>query len=117
MRRSAAARYFEAMKYPAAPTVLLALALALAAPLFRPALADDGHDRARRAVQAGQVLPLEDILARARSQVGGEFIEAELEDERGLPVYEIKMITPDGRVVKLHYNAQDGSLMDKGRRR
>lgn len=92
------------------PFVLAAL-LALSTPLS----AGD-HDRARRAVQSGQVLPLRTILDKATAQFPGDLIEAELEDEHGQIVYEIKLISPEGNVIKLLYDARDGRLLSaKGR--
>ncbi|MGE5504562.1 MAG: PepSY domain-containing protein [Actinomycetota bacterium] len=97
---------------------ILALTMAAAA---LPARAESDHDRARRAVQAGEVLPLQRILDKAQADYGGQFVGAELEDEEGRMVYEIILITPEGRVTKLHYDARDGSLIrardrDRGRR-
>ena len=86
------------------------LVAALAVGAAAPASASD-HDRARRAVEEGRVLPLKDILARAQGAYPGQVIEAELEDEGGMVVYEIKMLTADGRVVKLSYNAATGELL------
>lgn len=79
--------------------------------LSGPALADDDHDRARKAVEQGLVLPFTDILARAESAYPGQLVEAELEEEKGKLVYEIKMLTADGRVVKLEYDARTGELL------
>lgn len=76
-----------------------------------PALADGDHDRARRALQEGRILPLKEILARAETAYPGQLLEAELEDERGVLVYEIKMLTGDGRVVTLYYDAATGELL------
>ncbi len=69
------------------------------------------HDRARRAVEEGRILPLKEILARAQAASPGQVIEAELEDEGGIVIYEIKILTADGRVMKLHYNAATGELL------
>lgn len=78
------------------------------------ALADEAdHDRARRALEEGRVLPLRDILNRAETEVPGQMIEAELEDEHGHLVYEIKILAKDGRVVKLIYDAGSGQLLKK----
>ncbi len=80
------------------------------------AAASDDHDRARRAVEEGRILPLKDILARAQGAYPGQVIEAELEDEGGTVVYEIKILTADGRGMKLFYNAGTGELLKaKGR--
>ena len=90
---------------------ILVLVLACA-----PALAGESHDRARRAMEEGRILPLKDILARAEAAYPGEMIETELENEGGALVYEIKMLTKDGRVMKLHYDAKTGELLKaKGR--
>ena len=86
------------------------LAAALIIGVAAPASASD-HDRARRAVEEGRILPLKEILARAQGAYPGQVIEAELEDEGGLVVYEIKILTTDGRVMKLYYNAATGELL------
>lgn len=89
---------------------LLVLAMLL---LAAPALANDEaeHDRARRAVEAGEIRPLRDILTAAEKAYGGRFIAAELERHDGRWVYEIKLITADGRVAKLYYDAGSGALL------
>jgi uncharacterized membrane protein YkoI len=84
-----------------------------------PALAeehDHDHDRARRAVEEGRILPLRDILARAESSVPGQMVGVELEEEHGAMVYEIKMVTTDGRVMTLLYDARTGELIKAGGR-
>ncbi len=80
------------------------------------AAASDGGDqeRARRAVEQGRMLPLRDIIARAQADLGGEVVEAELEEERGVPVYEIKVLTRAGRLVKVRYDARTGSPLPAG---
>lgn len=91
--------------------------LLTAAPL--PLRADDdyGHDRgrdqdrARAAVQRGEVLPLRDILERAEAEFPGRLLEAELEDDHGRLTYEVKLLTEDGRVLELVYDARDGNLL------
>lgn len=101
------------MKTVLAP--LFALAVLLAAP---PAGAfGDDHDRARRAVQAGEVVPLRTILDNVARDFPGDVIETELEEAHGAFIYEIKLISPEGRVMKLIYDARDGSLIKvKGKR-
>jgi len=90
--------------------LVAASAALLAVGAAAPAPASD-HDRARRAVEEGRILPLRDILARAQAVAPGEVIEAELEDEGGVIVYEIKVLTGDNRVMKLSYNAATGELL------
>jgi uncharacterized membrane protein YkoI len=108
-----------------AGTIMVAMrthltAIAIAAALLcaaQPAPAEQDHDRARRAVLAGEALPLSPILERAQAEFGGQFLEAELEENHhGRLVYEIKLLTAEGRVLKLLYDARDGHLIKaKGR--
>lgn len=99
-----------------------ALALFLLLFLAFPALAHDhdreeSHDRARRAVEAGEVVPLQAILAAVARDYPGDVIETELEQFHGRPAYEIKLLSPEGRVMQLIYDAHDGSLLKvKGKR-
>ncbi|MBI3444935.1 MAG: hypothetical protein HY055_06160 [Magnetospirillum sp.] len=85
-----------------------------------PALAGEGrdhdHDRARRSVLAGEILPLSRILEQVDRDFPGELIEAELESHHGRQVYEIKRLTKDGRVLKLRYDAVDGTRLKHGER-
>lgn len=95
------------MRLPALLLIAAALALAGAA----ASAGDSDHDRARRAVEQGRILPLKEILARAQGAYPGQVIEAEFEDEGGKATYEIKILTTDGKVTKLHYNAATGELL------
>lgn len=89
------------------------LALALACPL---ALADSEQDRARAAVQAGQVLPLKVVLERLAQEHPGQVLEVELEQDHGRWVYEIKLLQPGGRLVKLELDAASGVVLQRKER-
>ena len=96
-------------------TVLIALAVVLAGLAAAPSGHGD-HERAREAVQQGEILPLEDILRRARGAFDGEMLEVELEEERhgqfdDRLVYEVKMLAADGAVMELYYDARTGELL------
>ncbi len=93
---------------------LLALLITVA---VSPALADEEHDHVRRAVEAGEILPLRTILDSAEAAFPGQFIEAELEYEAGRAIYEIKLLAPDGRLLKLEYDARNGELLAQKERR
>lgn len=102
-------------RHTPAPRAALAGLLAVLLMLCLPALADDGdrdQDEAMRALQSGAVLPLRDILDHAGAQFRGEMLEAELERENSAWVYELEMMTPRGSVLKLWYDAADGTLID-----
>ncbi len=97
--------------------ILLAALLLVAAAAPASAEADD-HSRAREALRAGRILPLEQIVAKAKADFGGEVLDVELEDERAGLRYELKLMAADGRILKLEYDAATGALVHvKGRKR
>lgn len=92
--------------------LLLPLLLALAA---GSSLARDSHDhdRARRALEAGEVLPLRTILERVEREYPGQVMEVELEREHdgGPWIYEIKLLRSGGSLTKLKVDARDGRVL------
>jgi uncharacterized membrane protein YkoI len=89
---------------------LCALALCLGAV---PARADSEQDRARAALQAGQVLPLATVLARLEREQAGQVLEVELEHEDGHWVYEVKLLQAGGRLMKLELDAATGAVLKR----
>lgn len=98
-------------------TLRLLLGAFLWVVLCAASLADEDHDRARKALEAGEVLPLRIILERVERDYPGQVIDVELErkDLDGMPrwIYEIKLIRPGGALVKLKLHARDGSLLSE----
>jgi uncharacterized membrane protein YkoI len=89
------------------------------------AKADDDDERARAALRAGDVVPLVQVLSKVESLYEGDVLEVELEDEdddrrdggtsAGF-VYEIKLLTPQGNVLKLELDAKTLEVLKvKGR--
>lgn len=72
---------------------------------------DRDHDRARRAVEAGEVLPLRTILERIEREHPGQVMEVELDREKGEWLYEVKVLRRNGALVKLKINARDGTVL------
>lgn len=89
--------------------ILAATAALISATL--PASADSDHDRALQALRSGEVLSLRTILDKAATDFPGDLIEAELEHEDDRTIYEIKLLTPEGQVLKLEYDARTGVLL------
>lgn len=107
--------------HPLAPSRLLPLLaaalLGIAALSVAPARADDDdHERARRAVEAGQILPLRDVLARLERTYPGRVLEVELERDDGLWLYEVKLLQADGRLLKLKLDAKTAAVLKEKRR-
>lgn len=76
-----------------------------------PAWASRDHDQARQALQSGQVQSLHTILANVERQYPGVFLEAELEKEGDVWVYEIKILQTGGQRIKVHVNAATGQVI------
>ncbi len=98
------------------------LAVLIASGLLQPmALAsEDDHDDMHHALETGEIVPLDDILTSALLRFPGQVLRVELEPEvsRGHKhwVYEIKLLTDDGHVLKLEYDAATNALLSvKGR--
>lgn len=69
------------------------------------------HDRARQAVEAGDVLPLRTILDRVEREYPGQVMEVELDREQGKWVYEVKLLRKGGSLMKLKILARDGTIL------
>lgn len=69
------------------------------------------HERARAAVQAGQVLPLPTLLERLRRTHPGQVLELELEREDGRWIYEVKLLQADGQLLKLEVDAATAQVL------
>lgn len=95
------------------------LSALLAAPA--PALADsdheDDHERAKALLEAGEILPLEEVLRMAVKAHPGQPLEVRLTREEEHPgyIYAIQMLDADGEVWELELDAQTGELVDAQR--
>lgn len=99
--------YSPGMHRIAACTLLLLATICVTA----PALADTAdHDRARSAVEAGQIRPLQDILAEVRRQVPGRMLDAGLR-QNGRWVYKVVLLQADGQVVVVIVDAQTAQIL------
>jgi len=64
------------------------------------------QDCALGAVKGGEIRSLPDVLAVAREKMPGEVVKIELEREKGVWVYEIKILTRSGQRREIEINAQ-----------
>ena len=94
------------------------MATLLAAVLAAPPATADGrrdHERARAAVQAGEVMPLAKVLERLAATHPGQVLEVELELERdeGRWLYEVRLLHRDGRLMKLKLDARTAKVLSE----
>jgi hypothetical protein len=74
------------------------------------------HEKARAAVEAGQVLPLSTLLERLRRTHPGQVLELELERDDGRWIYEVKLLQANGQLLKLEVDAATAQVLQVKRR-
>lgn len=89
------------------------LGLSLGLGISGAALAGDrgDHERARQALESGEILPLRTVLERVERDYPGQLVEVELERDDGQWLYEIKLIRSGGEILKLEVDARDGTVL------
>jgi len=88
-------------------------AVALAGGNTPSALSDEenDHDRARGAVERGDILPLETVLRALGPSIDGEIVGIELEREGGRWIYEIKVVDRRGHMREIATDARTAKVI------
>lgn len=100
---------------PGLVAMLLAAALVAAVPAAARERDDhrrDEHsrDEIRRAVEAGEIKSLVDILAIVRGQLPGEVAGVEIERKDGRWLYEFRVIDSKGQLFDAYIDARSGEV-------
>lgn len=69
------------------------------------------HEDVFQQRQSRDILPFEEVLKIVRSSIKGNIIETEFEIEDGIPIYEIKYIDSNGRVLEIYVDAKTGKIL------
>lgn len=95
--------------------VLLALLLPLALFVTEAggARADSDQDKARAALQRGDVRPLDQVLAAVRTAVPGEVVAVELKRKKERWYYELKVLTTPGKRREVKIDAKTLVIFDQ----
>lgn len=59
------------------------------------------------------ILPLTHILEIVLRDTPGEILEVERDDDDGIEIYEIQILTPDDRKMEIKVNARTGAIIEK----
>jgi uncharacterized membrane protein YkoI len=73
------------------------------------------YDEVRSLQQRGAILPLQQILERARRYHEGRVLETELEQKGERYIYEIELVDDQGQVWELKFDAASGELLKEKR--
>ncbi|UXY54917.1 PepSY domain-containing protein [Pseudomonas tohonis] len=88
------------------------LALVLAVFALEAVARDLDQDEALKLREEGVIIPLEQLLHRALGLYpGARLLEAELEEEDDVYVYEVELLTTEGVVRELELDARDGRIL------
>lgn len=95
--------------------VALLMAAGLSLAIASPAEADDDNHGDQHPLEESEAAPLQQLLARIRQDFGARILQVELENEtsggKRRSVYEAKVLTPEGDVLKLEYDARTLELL------
>ncbi|MBD9415990.1 PepSY domain-containing protein [Pseudomonas sp. PDM16] len=98
------------MKLVARYSGIVALVLAVLA--LNAQARDLDQDEALKLRREGVIQPLEKLMEQALGRYpGAVLLEAELEDDDDVLVYEVELLTSDGTVRELELDARDGRIL------
>jgi uncharacterized membrane protein YkoI len=89
---------------------LRALALAAILLLAVGQVGARDQDAVRRAVEAGEIRPLTEILNSVRSKLSGEIVGVKAERENGRWFYEFRLVDSRGRLLEVYVDARSGEI-------
>ena len=97
------------------PLIVGCIALAAAVPAASDNESDyderHDHDEAREAVERGEALPLDAVLAAVEKKVIGEVVGIEFEKSNGVWVYEFKVVDSAGHVIEVLADAKTAAII------
>ena len=94
-------------------SVATLLAVSLIALQAVSALADaSDQDRARQALERGEIRPLDQVLDVARKALPGDVVKVELDHDDGRWTYEIKILTAAGERREVEIDARSLQVLE-----
>jgi uncharacterized membrane protein YkoI len=82
-----------------------------------PIKADSDQHDVQRAIDSGEVVPMQQLFAQIRREFGGRILKVELEQEHYEGnlrwIYEAKILMTNGHVLELYYDAQNLELLNR----
>jgi len=107
------------VKSPMSITKLIAITVMTVSALIATtvwASDSDDHERAKKALQSGQILPLRTVLESLERKQPGKVLEVELEQKDALWIYKVKLLRADGQLIKLMLDAKTAELIERKNR-
>lgn len=94
--------------------IITGLVLALSGPVWSDAKEGKKKDESKEKIELADAakVPIEQAIKSASEKAAGKVIEAELEKEHGKIVWEVEVVTAEGKIVKVHVDAGTGEVID-----
>ncbi|CAA2154522.1 hypothetical protein MBRA_00196 [Methylobacterium brachiatum] len=89
------------------------VALLLLAGAAWPARASEDADRARRALEKGEIRPLDEVLRAARAAVPGDVVAVDLKRDDGQWLYKMRILGADGKRRSVKVDAGSLKILDE----
>ena len=96
--------------YLAAPLLLAVAVLATPSPAVADERDTSAPEEVRRAVEAGEIKSLADILSGVRGQLPGEVAGVEIERKHDRWLYEFRVVDSKGRLYEVYVDARSGRI-------
>ena len=77
-----------------------------------PVSASEDADRARQALEKGEIRPLEEILRAAREAVPGDVVAVDLKRDDGRWRYKLRILGADGKRRTVKVDAGSAKILD-----
>ena len=77
------------------------------------ARADSDGERARQALERGEIRPLDAVLAAAKAAVPGDVIALDLKRDDGRWLYKLRILGADGKRREVKIDAQSLKILDE----
>lgn len=68
------------------------------------------HDKAREALERGEIRPLEEVLVLVRDRLKGRIVGVEIEREKGRWMYEFRLVDDKGHVSEAYVDGLSGKI-------
>ena len=87
--------------------------LATLAGIGLPARASEDADRARRALEKGEIRPLDEVLRAAREAAPGDVVSVDLKHDEGHWLYKLRILGADGKRRTVKVDAGSLKILDE----
>jgi uncharacterized membrane protein YkoI len=100
------------MKHTSMLLIAVGALLVVNGPLGVQANGKEDESKEKAELAAAAKVTIEQAIKTASEKTPGKVIEAELEKKHGKTVWEVEVLTGDGKVVEVHLDAESGAVID-----